>query len=316
MEEIDVARLQISARVLDGRGDPLPDLGPEDFRLQVGGQELPVLAVDWISSSNAAGSVDPLAPGRFPAPSAREDYDQLVVYFIQADHNSVRIEGHLRMLDHTEEMIASLGPRDLAAVVSFDSHFKLWQDFTCNARSLQEAIERAVRFTATAPVIRPGRPPSIARHFHPEDGRDDTSPEQALLTLAEALAPIEGEKAVVYLGWGLGTAGSSALQGGLDYRPAVRALLKARASVFVLDVTQADWHSLGQSLRNLARHTGGTYMETFRRPLTAARHLVRTLSGHYILTIDRDALPPGGGKLEIELRGRRGTVLHPDIHYR
>jgi hypothetical protein len=93
-----------------------------------------------------------------------------------------------------------------------------------------------------------------------------------------------------------------------DYAPAVAALRKARASVFVLDVTSADAHSLEVGLEGVAAATGGQYYATFRLPQLATAALAHTLSGYYVLTLDR-ADVADAGDVRIDLRSRRGVVL-------
>jgi hypothetical protein len=102
-----------------------------------------------------------------------------------------------------------------------------------------------------------------------------------------------------------------------DYKPAVRALHAARVSVFVLDVTSADYHSLEVGLQSVAAATGGTYASTFRLPNVATDRIAHAISGHYVLTFDRPALEAaGGGRLEVKLRQRRGEVLVRSISVR
>ena len=94
------------------------------------------------------------------------------------------------------------------------------------------------------------------------------------------------------------------------YRPAVRALAAAHASVFVLDVTSADAHSLEVGLQNVADATGGVYLRTFRFPGLATQILAKAISGYYVITLDKAELTGVKGSLRIELRdGRRGTVI-------
>ena len=112
------------------------------------------------------------------------------------------------------------------------------------------------------------------------------------------------------LGWGLGRFGSGGVRMTPDYAPAVAALSKARVSVFALDVTSADTHSLEVGLQGVAAATGGTYASTFRLPGLATHRLARSILGWYVLTVDRSdlaGLKPG--EVTIELRQRRGEVL-------
>jgi hypothetical protein len=249
-----------------------------------------------------------------------------VVFFVQADNNSPsRVRGHLRTLPFTRELLAGLQPADRVAVVSFDSHLKLWLDFTRDHEPVPAAIWQAIHFGGRPP--RPpgpdgGRPgaaargsepeasgPSLARHFDFDAALRAASPERALAVTAAALAALPGEKELVFLAWGLGDFSPMGTKMTPAFAPAVRALTAARASVFVLDVTEADSHSLEVGLRGIADATGGTYDKTNLFPSLAMRQLARTISGYYVLSLDAAALPESGGSVEVELRGRRGMVL-------
>ena len=107
-------------------------------------------------------------------------------------------------------------------------------------------------------------------------------------------APIPGPKTVLLLGWGLGhLTPTGAVVEDADYQPARRALARAHATVFVLDVTDADSHSLEVGLQQVADDTGGTYSKTHEFPGLALDLLERALVGHYVLTFARPDLPDG-----------------------
>ncbi|HYU31695.1 MAG TPA: VWA domain-containing protein [Thermoanaerobaculia bacterium] len=313
-DTITVALDTIVVRVVDGSGQPVLGLTPKDFRVLVHGKEIPVVAVDWVSS----GTVDepwaepllrlPAEEGAAPVPQAREP-GKLVVFFVQADLNPTRISGQMRIRPYTRELLASLSPSDRVAVVSYDSHLKLWLDFTDDREAVHDAVDRAMIYSPEASVA-PSGPPSLASRFDFAEARRVASPERALEMTARALAGLPGEKTMIYLGWGLGRFGSFGTTMTPDYEPAVKALSKARVSVFVLDVTSADYHSLEVGLQSVAEATGGAYESTFRLPSVATHRIARAISGWYVLTFDRDA--SGGiepGRVTVKLRGRRGEVL-------
>lgn len=317
-EEITVALQSLMVRVVDGGGRPVLGLGPEDFRVLVGRREIPVVGVDWISS----GALEPAPEAAAPepetgsTPEAGTATGKLLVFFVQSDLNPTRISGQLRLRTHTRELLATLQPGDLAAVVSFDSHLKLWQDFTSDTQAVHAAIDDAMLFGGR-PERRAGDGPvSLARSFDFAEARDAATPERALELTAQALEPLPGEKAMVYLGWGLGRFSSFGVQMTPDFKPAVRALGKSRVTVFVLDVTSADYHSLEVGLQGVAEATGGTYAKTHELPGLATRALARTLSGHYVLTLDAEALEGRSGDIRIELRGRKGMVLSRPVSVR
>jgi VWFA-related protein len=310
-DEITVALSMVTVRVVDALGNPVPDLGPRDFRVRVGGREIPVVAVDW-NASDALAPVPlaPLAPVPAEEVPAREP-GQLVVFFVQADLNPTRISGQLRLRPYTRELLDRLHPADRVAVVSYDSHLKLWLDFTRDRDAVWAALDRAMVWSEEVAVA-PAAGDSLARGFDAAAARRAASPECALEVTARALIPLPGEKSLVYLGWGLGRYSADGVRMTPAYDPAVRALARARASVFVLDVTSADFHSLEVGLQAVAAATGGTYAKTNVLPGLATDALVRTLSGFYVLTLDQSELAGVKGSLHVDLRGlrgRKGTVL-------
>jgi VWFA-related protein len=321
--EIDVSLLQMVVRVVDTWGNPILGLQPEDFRVRVGKLEVPVVGLDWISPAEprseegeAAATGPPVLPtmptdraaeptsDRAPAPPA----GRLVVVFVQADLQPVRISGQMRLRPHTRELLATLHPGDRVAVVSFDSHLKLWQDFAEDLEATLDAIDVAMLWSVERPVA-PAEPHSLARHFDRAAARAAASPERALELVGRALAALPGEKTMLFLGWGIGRFGSSGLRMTPAYGPAVRALRAARTSVFVLDVTSADAHSLAGGLEGVAAATGGAYFSTYRLPALATRTVARAISGYYLLTLDHASFAEEEGRVRVELRGKRGTVL-------
>ena len=86
---------------------------------------------------------------------------------------------------------------------------------------------------------------------------------------------------MIYAGWGLGEYFAGTVTMTPDYDDARDALARARVTVFVLDVTQADYHSLEVGLETIAEDTGGTYEKTFRQPLQMTKRLAHTLEGYY-----------------------------------
>ena len=311
-ETIDVSLATIVVRVVDTWGAPILDLKPEDFRVQAGRKEIPVAALDWVSSAAPPTPAAPPEAGKeeapAPPPSAPRP-GRLVVFFVQADLTPSRISGQLRLRLHTHDLLDTLPPADRVAVVSYDSHLKLWQDFTQDHEKVYAALDRAMLYSKETEIAPEGSE-SLAGHFDYEAARRAATPERALELTARALEPFPGEKTLIFLGWGLGRFDG----GGVDmvpaYRPAVRALAAAHASVFVLDVTSADYHSLEVGLQNVAAATGGIYLKTFRLPGLAVRTLAKTISGYYVLTLDTAQLSGAKGPLQIELRdGRRGTVI-------
>ena len=79
----------------------------------------------------------------------------------------------------------------------------------------------------------------------------------------------------LYLSVPSGRFGSTGVTMTPAFAPAVHALRAAHASVFVLDVTSADYHSLETGLQMVAGATGGAYYSTYRLPALATRTLAQ-----------------------------------------
>ena len=320
-EEITVALSTVTVRVVDALGNPVTGLGPEDFRVRVGRREIPVAGVDWFSSETERPQPAPLESAAEPGPAEApqpigQRAGQLVVFFVQADLNPTRISGQLRLRPYTRELLDRLHPEDRVAVVSYDSHLKLWQDFTRDREAVYAALDRAMVWSTEGEPEAAAGEISLVAGFDAAAARRAASPEKALEVTARALSPLPGEKSIVYLGWGLGRYTSWGVQMTPDYAPAVQALTAAHVSVFVLDVTSADFHSLEVGLQGVAAATGGTYAKTNVLPGLATDSLVRTLTGFYVLTFDQGEIAGAEGAVRIDLRQKKGTVLVRPISVR
>ncbi|MCP4657834.1 MAG: hypothetical protein GY856_20700 [bacterium] len=306
-DEISVALSTLVVRVVDKKGNPLLGLKPEDFRVSASSGEVPVTAADWVSSDPAHRD-EVLIAKLAEAGVQLEPTEKLVVFFVQSAMQAVRIRGHLRTLPHVQELVGVLQPNDRAAVVSFDSHLKLWQDFTRRHDDVSGAIERAIGFGAKPQLQRSGEL-SLAEHFDFRAAKHAGTPEEALDVLGQALTSIAGEKTMIYLGWGLGRYGRGGVGMSLNYTAALRTLEAARTTVFVLDVTDAGSHSLEVGLKNIAAQTGGTYDRTNQFTEQVTMRLARTISGYYVLMLDTSQMADPNEPVRTELRKKKGRVL-------
>ncbi|HEY1434811.1 MAG TPA: hypothetical protein VGG65_05505, partial [Thermoanaerobaculia bacterium] len=156
-EEAVVARVIVDAHVSEPDGTPIPSLGPSDFVVKVDGRPVALEAVDWLpvgtpeidprivaaltpsDGANGAAGPSEIPPGR------------VIVMFFQTDHEISRLNGLLRMGIQARRFVATLQPTDRVAVVSYDTHLKLRQDFTADHAKLERAIHAAIRRGDAAP---------------------------------------------------------------------------------------------------------------------------------------------------------------------
>lgn len=315
-EEARVERVVIDAHVTDNDGEPIRDLGVADFALKVDGRRAPIESVEWIPAGASeapapvAGEVVWADAPTMDEPVLAYAPGRLIVLFYQTDHEPVRVHGFMRMVAHADRLLETFLPTDRIAVVSFDSHLKLRLDFTDDLLKVRAAMIACLR-TGEPSRLSPGAFPSLARHFDYDAALDAATPERGLDLVARALEPIPGGKSMLYFGWGLGTVGG--LTGPVpsekkDYRRALSALSAARVSIFTLDVTDADYHTLEYRLEAVSEATGGTYHKTHLFPNAAIDRVTRAISGRYVIVFVKPALPRGGHEVELKLANRRGNV--------
>ncbi len=317
----NVERVLLDAFVSDSHGNPLIGLGPEDFVVRVDGRSVTLTAVDWVPASEpeaASPSVPddskPDSSDTTPQVVRPPTYPpgRLIVIFFQTDFARMRLSGQVRMAHYAASFLNTLLPTDRVAVLSFDSHLKLRQDFTKDRTRLSSAIFRCLRIDRQEP-LRPEPFPSLAATFDYQAAKEAASVEQGLSVMGRALAGLGGAKTILYFGWGFRV--NHAPSETRDMIEALGELARARASLFALDVTDADYHTLEVELEAVAAATGGAYEKTHLFPSQVMDRTARTISGRYVLEFERPEGPRGSHSVEVTLsRGRRAQV-HARSYY-
>jgi VWFA-related protein len=309
---VHVDRVVIDARAMDGQGKALLGLTAADFKVKVDGKQVELESATWIAGKapdeplpNVEGAdglpagdvvVGGVAPGR------------LIVFLFQKDFHPSRLPGLMRMQMKAVKFLETLAPEDRVAVLSIDTQLRLWQDFTTDREKVRHAVRRSVFFGkfATGQSV---EAPSLANQFDFEAARRVGTPETALLVTANALKPLPGTKSLVFFGHGMGRLSWPYFTMNADYGPARQALLDARTTVFTLDVTEADYHTLELGLEQVAADTGGFYAKTHLFPAQAMTRLEGALAGYYVLAFARPPVRPGAHRVEVKLQGIKGNVL-------
>jgi VWFA-related protein len=309
-ERVEVSRVLVDARVVDGHDQPIRGLTAADFKVKIDGKAARVESAFWVSGagpdlpSPGEASSRPLA-----APIPVEARGRLIVFLFQKDLEPSRIVGLMRMLIETKKFLESLGPDDRVAVLSFDHKLKIWLDFTNRFDRVRAVFEQGILFKDPQ-AVEPVLSPSLMSTLDAVKANRAYSMEAALALLGEALEPLPGSKSVVLVGYGFGRLSGSSLQFEAEYGEARRALNAARASVFCLDVTDADAHTLEAGLEMTAEDTGGFFARTHLFTDQAMRRLAGALAGHYVLFIDvTDPVEKRAHEIDVRLVSRQGTVL-------
>lgn len=315
VERVDVTRVIIDVRVVDDDGQPILGLEPEDFEVRIDDEPVRVESAQWFGSDG--GTADPAGE---PIPStevagflAPENPGQLIVFVVQKSLVHSRALGLLRLLMHSDRLLARVAPADRVAVLSFEHHLKIWLDFTDDLDLVRTVLADEVMF-GRPPVLEPEGELSLLATLSQDNARRTWEIQEALRQLGDALEPLPGAKSVVLIGYGFGQLTVSlGMVGSMlndRYDEARAALDAARASVFTLDVTQADYHTFEHGLQTVAEDTGGFFVRTYLRPpRRALERVANAIAGHYVLFVEPPAVEPGEYPIEVDVADLDGTVL-------
>ena len=320
-EHVGVNRVLMDVRVVDRKGKVVPGLGVDDFEVRVDGRSVPVLSVDGVPGAgpDRAGPDDPTGPPaeRSTTSAAQRgavDAGSLTVLLFQRDLYPTRIVGLMKLVPHARRLVERLGPDDRMAILVYDSHLKMYADFTSDRERLLQVLDDQIVRLGPEPAIVPGPAPSLGAAISHDEARDAAHLETALLHVARALESMPGQKTVVLLGWGMGVLIDGVVIVRHDYGPAVQAFRNGRTAVYSIDITQADAHTLEGPLVALARDTGGLYMKGNTLPHLAIERVSQVLEGHYVIAFEGPEGRRGEHRVRIRLVGRKGTVLGRDSY--
>ena len=309
VERVEVTRVLIDARVVDGTGQPVLGLEAADFEVEIDGKAVRVELAQWVGGERSP--TDTLPATELSGVVVPEPRGRLIVFLVQKSLERSRVVGLLRMLRESGRLLEQLTLDDRVAVLSFDSHLKTWLDFTGDLDRVREVLAHDVMFEEPR-QIEPARGPSLLTRLSPARGRQTSSIEEALRLVGNALEPLPGSKSVVLVGHGFGEVSYiTGLFGARlhNYEEVRAALHAARAAVFSLDVTNADYHTLELGLQTVAADTGGFFARTHIFPERALDRVANALVGHYTLFTEKPEVEPGTHPITVRLVRERGTVF-------
>ena len=309
-ERVDVHRVLLDVRVTDGSGQPLEDLTKADFVVRIDGRPAQVESAAWVTGALRGETA--AAPAGSPAGTVSPIEGRLVVLLIQKDLEPSRIVGLMRLLVDARPFFAGFTPQDRLAVLSFDSRLRIWSDFTNDLDRVRALLQHDILLGEPAALVESDAP-SLVASLGAREADGAATMEEALALVGRALERLPGAKSVIVFGHGFGRFGSSGVTLAPDYDEARRSLRAARASVFCLDVTQADYHSLEAGLQQVAEDTGGLFERTHLFPARALNRLAGVLAGHYVLMVERPPVRKGRHRVDVSVPHRGATVLARDF---
>lgn len=299
VERVDVASVVVDVRVIDESGAPILGLAAPDFFVTIGGKRAIVQSSIWTGDAPAtARPPDAGAPAE-----TRPEPGQLVVLLFQKSLATDRVRGFIRLVAQSRALVRDLPASDRVAILMFDTRLTVWSDFTNDRAALDRILEHGILHEKPPKSAAQGVP-SLQTALTPEPRRVSTI-EGAFGAIANGLKPLPGSKAVAFIGYGMGRApfltrqdvtpgragfGTPQDQAGsadvnAEYAKALRTLTEARVSVFSLDITNADTHTLALGMQAIAADTGGFYASSLDFPEKPMRFVAGALNGHYVLFV-------------------------------
>ena len=247
---VDVVRVDVVVR--DRDGNIVRGLTAGDFQITEDGRPQAITTFDFEEVATSPAAAAPAdappavldrsaAPAVARDPAVREVVDlpgrRLVVLFF--DLSSMQPEDLDRAADSARAYIdESMSAADLVAIASLSQALEVDQDFTADKAALHKVLDR---FTGVE-----GTPESqTADETEPvEDPADLPLDEselnlfnndrrlRALQVLAEALAPVQQKKSILYFSSGMTRSGSD---NQIEVRATVNAAVRANAAIYAID---------------------------------------------------------------------------------
>src|SRR5579864_5082936 len=144
-ETIEVRVVNVEAVVTDKRGNRVPDLKPQDFRLKVDGKPI---KIDYFNEVRGGQTIAP-EPGAAPTipglPDLAPGTPVGTSYLVFIDDYFSLAPRRDEVLRSLRDDLSRLGPEDRMALVAYDGkHLNLLSSWSSSSRDLSRAIEREI----------------------------------------------------------------------------------------------------------------------------------------------------------------------------
>jgi len=144
-ETIEVRVVNVEAVVTDRKGNRVPDLKPEDFRLKVDGKPI---KIDFFNEVRGGQAIAPEAGATATVPGLPDLAPGSPVgtsYLVFIDDYFSVAANRDQVLASLKDDLSRMGPEDRMALVAFDGkHLNLLSSWSSSSRELSRAIEREI----------------------------------------------------------------------------------------------------------------------------------------------------------------------------
>ena len=305
-ERVDVPRVLLDVRVVQDSGRPIEGLVASDFSVRIDGKVSAIDTAEWVppraedertTKSNESHARTPIN-GRW------------IVLLYQKKTDLSDVQGLMRFRRDFAAFAKLISEDDRVAILSFDSSLHVWLDFTNDVKGVRQVMEHDI-LVGTPPQLPAGPFPSLAAAVPSRTGNSTTTIEKSLRLIGEVLTSVPGAKSIIVFSSGMGTWSPRAgvVQMARDYADTFFALVRARVSVFSVDIMRADYHPRQEALEAISRDTGGIYLKSHVFTTAVFDRIAGALAGYYVLSVVPPDAQTGGRGIDVSLRRRKGTVF-------
>jgi len=279
-----VERLVVDVRVVDGAGQPVLGLRPEDFKVKLDGKPIALESALWVGGRNRGGRGSwgrrhaGRNTGAARAAVARRVPPSRGWWCSCCRRTSSRRASSAccGMAGKAEGLLGEPGPDDRVAALLFDTRLHALLDFTPDSRARPP---RAARGRAALELaVQESDEPSLLAQLDRFRMKRAASAERALQLIGEALQPLPGPKTLVFFRLGPRPLSREGVSMTADYEPARHALQKARCFRVRARRSPTLDLPLARGRADPGRgSTGGFYAKTHLFPDAALKRMERAL---------------------------------------
>ncbi len=136
--------VELTVTALDRKGQPITDLGPEDFTIQEDGKSRPITFFKYDGERPAEPPASRLPPGTFTNRVGRTPGPPRNITALVLDELNTPTLLNMRIRAMATRYLKALAPRTRVAVFYLGTRLRVLHDFTDDADSLRARIEQSV----------------------------------------------------------------------------------------------------------------------------------------------------------------------------
>jgi VWFA-related protein len=301
--KVTVNEVLLDVLVTDAKGNVIVGLDKNDFVVKEKGKPVELTGVTFYSNRHPLEPSPALVKKGISGDQGTEDR-YFILFFedqkVNAQDAPQLLSQQLQAAKQARGWVdGEMLPNDWVAVVSYDDHLKVQQDFTHDRQALIEGIGDAMKGREREgnypSRIDSSKGPSLLAGLPRGDELSTKTPKiyDALQVIARSAGNIRGRKNLILFTYGLPsyqtTPYGQFVPDKRYFLPTEDALNANNVAVYSLDLTPpAVEHRLSDSLNKMSDDTGGRYFFNITNFSTPLAQIAKENNGYYLLSYQSD----------------------------